>query len=82
MDYEKINDWFARGFSEDLISAALNEALASGVSSLRYIDKILYDWERKGVKNPEDIKRYHQEESRSNLIFEPSLLNLDWLNEK
>ena len=89
MDYEVINAWLDKGFQEELIIAALKEAVDNGANSLRYIDKVLYDWQRKGIKIPEDIQNKKQEiqttkqelEDRSPL-FETSLLNLDWLNEK
>ena len=39
MDYEIINAWIDNGFSEELVIAALKEAVYNGVPNLRYIDK-------------------------------------------
>ena len=80
MDYEVINAWIDKGFSEELIVAALNETVLSGVNSLRYVDKILYDWQRKGIKKVDDIQKKVSEDKSS--LFETSVLNLDWLHEK
>ena len=80
MDYEVINAWIDKGFSEELIVAALNETVLSGVNSLRYVDKILYDWQRKGIKRVDDIQKKVSEDKSS--LFETSVLNLDWLHEK
>ena len=81
IDYEIINAWIDKGFSEELIMAALKEAVYNGVPNLRYIDKILYEWNRKGFKTPEDIKNKMISEPETP-VFESSVLNFDWLNEK
>lgn len=81
MDYEIINAWIDNGFSEDLIVAALKESVYNGVANLRYIDKILYEWNRKGIKSPSDIKKNYETTPEAPL-YETSIMNFDWLNEK
>lgn len=81
MDYEIINAWIDKGFSEELIIAALKESVFNGVANLRYIDKILYEWNRKGIKNPEDIKKVMDKEPESP-IFQTGIFDYDWLNGK
>ncbi len=56
MEYEIINAWLEKGFSEELVLGALKEAVYNGVSSLRYIDKILYEWKKKGYKEMKDVE--------------------------
>lgn len=56
MEYEIINAWLEKGFSEDLVTGALKEAVYNGVSSLRYIDKILYEWQKKGYKSYKEVE--------------------------
>ena len=46
MEYEIINTWLDN-FKENTIVLALKEATYNGVSNLRYIDKILYEWQKK-----------------------------------
>ena len=82
MDVEVINAWIDKGFSEELIKLALKEAVYNGAASLRYIDKILYEWDRKGIKNPEDIKTKLYTDEKEEKLFETSIFNFDWLNEK
>lgn len=81
VDFEIINAWIDKGFSEELVIAALKEATYNGVLNLRYIDKVLYEWNRKGFKTPEDVKKNIMSEPETPL-FETSVLNFDWLNEK
>ena len=57
MEYEIINTWLDN-FKENTIVLALKEATYNGVSNLRYIDKILYEWQKKGIKTEEDIEKY------------------------
>lgn len=58
MEYEIIRAWIEKGFSEELILGALKEAVYNGVNNLRYIDKILYEWQRKGYKSIKDVSSY------------------------
>ena len=53
IEYETINRWLENGVSEEIITSALKEAVINGASNLRYIDKIIYEWTKKGVK-PKD----------------------------
>lgn len=81
MDYEIINAWIDNGFSEELVIAALKEAVYNGVPNLRYIDKVLYEWNRKGIKKPTDIKKQLESIPEAPL-YEASIMDFDWLNEK
>ena len=58
MEYEIINDWLDKNTSEELILGALKEATYNGVNNLRYIDKIIYEWNKKGFKNMEDVNNH------------------------
>lgn len=81
-DYEIINAWIEKGFSEELVIAALKEAVYNGANTLRYIDKVLYEWNRKGYKTVNDVKNQIDREPNEPLLFEPSILNFNWLDEK
>ncbi len=76
MEYELINAWKDKNFSEELIIEALKEAVLNGVTNLRYIDKILYDWNRKGIKNPKDIEKRKVTNEKKEKLFK-----YDWLND-
>lgn len=53
-EYETINKWIENGVSEDIIVSALKEAVINGACNLRYIDKIIYEWTKKGSKPKEE----------------------------
>lgn len=80
MDYEIINAWLLGGYSEELILGALEEANYNGISSLRYIDKILYEWNKKGFKTMDDVKK-HMKNKSSSTKLEQSILEYNWLDD-
>lgn len=68
IEYETINRWISSGVKEDLILNALKEAVVSGACNLRYIDKIIYYWTKKGKS---EEKEDYQE-----------LFDYDWLGDE
>lgn len=81
MDYEIINAWLDKNFSEEMILLALDEAKKNNVTSLRYIDKILFDWEKKGYKTSKDISTYEDDiADESEKEFETRVLDFNWLD--
>lgn len=79
MEYEFINAWINSGMNEDIIKEALKEATYNGVSNLRYIDKIIYEWNKKGYKTVEDVikNKYKKEEKKDTTTF----FEYNWLDE-
>lgn len=57
IEYEIISAWIEDGTKEELILEAIKEAVFSGVCNLRYIDKILYEWGKKGIKTAQDVEK-------------------------
>ena len=53
IEYETITNWLNNGISEELINDALKEAVVNGVTNLRYIDKIIYEWTKKNANSKE-----------------------------
>lgn len=86
MELELINGWLISGTSEDIILGALREAVYNGVSNFRYIDKIIYEWERKGFKSMDDVNNYmknrRDDKSKDKVISkkEQEIVDFDWLN--
>ncbi len=80
MECQIIKGWIDDNFSHELIMEALKEAIYNGVTSLRYIEKILYDWRKKGYKNKQDVaaakKSYHESKKEVKDVF-----YYDWLND-
>lgn len=79
MEYEIIGAWIDNDFSEELIDLALKEAVYNGVTNLRYIDKILYEWKKKGIKSKADIEKERANFKKKNPKGE--VFDYDWLNE-
>lgn len=80
IEYEIIKAWLDNDMSEELIKEALKEATFNGVSNLRYIDKILYEWGKKGIKTKEDViknkNKYKQERKEKQELFD-----YDWFED-
>lgn len=82
MEYEIINGWLDKDFSEELILGALKEAVYNGVSNLRYIDKILYEWQRKGYKSIKEVNKDNFHRTSSNdKIDTKELFDYNWLED-
>ncbi len=82
IEREIISSWVENGFQEELILAALKETVFNGVSNLRYMDKILYEWNKKGYKRAEDVllsKQKYQEKQRKKEKLE--LFDYDWFDD-
>ena len=66
MEYEIINAWLEKSYTEELIVGALKEAVYNQVTNLRYIDKILYEWSKKGFKTMEDVNKHLENKEKQN----------------
>ncbi len=77
MEYEIINSW-SSSYSDEIIIEALKEAVYNNVSNLRYIDKILSEWNKKGIKTINDIEADKKDFMKKN---KKQLVEYDWLNE-
>lgn len=86
-EYEYINNWLEKGLSENLIIGALKEAVLSGVKNFRYIDRVLFDWQKKGYRSMNDVEAAKKkitnvpEEISSNNDTNPEYFDYDWLND-
>ena len=84
MDLELINAWLVAGYSEELILGALKEANYNGVPTLRYIDKVLFEWKKKGFKDLKDVDNHlkkRAEEEHSEKLYETKVFEYNWLDE-
>lgn len=81
IEYEIVKAWIDSGISNELIKEALKEATFNGVSNLRYIDKILYEWNKKGIKNASDVEKnrsqYKEKKEEKLEVFEYNWLEDD-----
>lgn len=57
MEIELINTWIDNDkYSDELIIHALKEAVFTNKLNFRYIDKILFEWQKKNIKTVEQAK--------------------------
>ncbi|MFA5602173.1 MAG: DnaD domain protein [Bacilli bacterium] len=78
MEYEIIGGWFSDNFAEEIILEGLKEASYNHVSNLRYIDKILYEWQKKGLDTVKKIQDYKKEYNKKQ---EVELFDYNWLED-
>ncbi|MCI7559609.1 MAG: DnaD domain protein [Clostridium sp.] len=73
-EYEMINKWIEKGVEEETIKNALKEAVLNNVRNFKYIDKIIYEWTKKGIKNK--IKDDNKKDTH-----EDDILDFEWFDE-
>ena len=83
IEFEIIKAWLDNDMSEELIKEAIKEATFNGVSNLRYIDKILYEWGKLGITTVSDVeenrrrrKKKREEEADSDIDLD--IVDLNW----
>lgn len=79
MEYEIIKAWLEHEFTEELILGALKEAVYNGITNLRYIDKILYEWHKKGFRDMKDVNNYLRQTPKDNP--NDNLFDYNWLDD-
>jgi DNA replication protein len=71
MECETLAQWIDEDHhSELLIEAALREAVFCGKVSLRYIDRILLEWQRNQVRTPEEAVDYSRKFRQKGLLYQ------------
>lgn len=59
IEMETVDSWLNRDhFSTEIIRLALREAVLNDARSFKYIDRILLDWQKRQIKNADDLERY------------------------
>lgn len=79
IEYELINGWLECNYKEEIILAALKEAVFNGVNNFRYIDRILFEWNKKGIDTVDKISKYKKKFRKDTNVEVP---DYDWLNDK
>ena len=80
MEMQTIGQWFDQDhFEPDLMLLAIQEAVANNARSLRYIETILYDWKKKGIKTKEDINKERTRYKKSKKEV-PEVFDYNWVS--
>ncbi len=80
IEYELIGEWLNNN-SEEILRLALKEAVYNGVSNFRYIDRIIHEWNKKGIKTRADVIKNNEEFRKKKDEEKQELFDYDWLNE-
>jgi len=78
MEYELLNAWIEQ-YNKDIIIEALKEAVISGVVTIRYIDRILFEWSKKGIDTLEKLEK-SQKKHKEKKSVDVEVPDYDWLN--
>ncbi len=82
IEFELISAWVKSGIEEELIIGALKEATYNGVRNMRYIDKIIYEWGKKGFKTMKDVNNHLEKNRESNNDKKEEILfDYNWLED-
>jgi DNA replication protein len=61
LECEQIRQWMERdGHAEWIITEALREAVLANKYSFKYIDRILYDWQRNRIRTRSELEAYRE----------------------
>ena len=80
IEYELINGWIECKYKEEIILAALKEAVYNGVNNFRYIDRILFEWSKKGIDTIEKVES-NKKEFKKQKSEDIEVPDYDWLND-
>lgn len=80
-EFQIINAWKEVGYLDETIVLALKEASYNEVFSIAYIDKILNNWDKKGIRTKEDVEKNREEFAKKKEEVISMDEDYDWLNE-
>ncbi len=64
IEVEMISQWLdIDHYEPEIINLALKETVLNQVYNLKYMDRILVNWQKKNLKSPEQIEKYTQSRS-------------------
>ena len=79
VEVEIVKAW---NYDIGVIKEAIKEAIKNNVASIRYIDKVLYTWAKKGYKTVKDVennrKNFREKEEKDKKI---EIYDEDWLED-
>lgn len=87
IEYQIIGAWLDNGATEEIITLAIKEAVYNGTTNLRYIDSIINNWTKKGIKNAQDVEKSRidfkqKKEKKKPTQINNEILQYDWLNDE
>lgn len=72
MEIETISMWIdVDRHSPSIIKAALKEAVLAGKISLRYIDRILFEWKKKNITSVKQVEKHTEQFHQKTTTVQP-----------
>ncbi len=81
MEFELIKTWVEKKYNPDIILHALEDAVYNGAPNIRYIDTILYEWNKKGYKTKEDVENGLKKKYENKKLEETNVFDYNWLDD-
>lgn len=83
IEIEIVKAWKENNYSDEVIKEAIRESVMNGVAGLRYVDKILYEWDKKGIKTKEDVEKNRKswKEKNSEPVKKEVVFDYDWMDD-
>ena len=84
MEYEIIKAWLDNNMSEEIITEAVREATFNGVSNLRYIDKILFEWNKKGITTVQEVeamRKKREKKEEKGIDIDMDIVDWNWFDD-
>ena len=81
MEIEVIKSWVEKLYTEELIIAALHEAVYNGTKTIRYIDAVLHEWNKLGFKTKEDVENHMKNKNKFKKPENTAILDYNWLDD-
>ncbi len=79
VEVEIVKEW---NYDIEVVKEAIKEAIKNNVASIRYIDKVLYTWAKKGIKTKDDVeknrKNFRDKEDKKEKI---DVFDYDWIED-
>lgn len=81
IEIEIVKAWKESGYNDEVIKEAIKESVLNGVANLRYIDKILYEWSKKGIKTKEDVENNRKSFKEKEPPKKVDVFEYDWMDD-
>ena len=81
IEIEIVKAWKESNYSDEIIKEAIKEAVYNNVANLRYIDKVLYEWAKKGIKTKEDVEKNRKQFKEKERPKKVDVFDYDWMED-
>ena len=86
IELQFIKAWIDQGTNIEIIKEALKEAVLNGVLSIKYMDRIIYDWNNKNITTPEELQKYKKTRQNDKDKIDDNIdmetLNWNWFDDE